>query len=69
MIKKETVTIGNTIFVKTYSDEDKYVVRDGIEYAEAIDPVDLGREYVEGDFIDEEAHASDILAILTGESA
>ena len=65
-IKTETVAIGTKQFIHTWSDAGKYIVRDGIEYEEAYDPAELGREYTEGDEIpvtDEE-----VLQILTGES-
>lgn len=56
MIKTETVTIGGKAFIRTYSDEHHYVVG-GVptgEYAEAIDPVELGRTYTEGDIMPDE---------------
>ena len=43
------VTIGGRDFTRTYSDAGKYVERDGVRYAEAVDPVGSGREYVETD--------------------
>ena len=49
MIIKETLTINNKTFIKTYSDEGFMVERDGVRYAEAIDLEYLGREYVETD--------------------
>ena len=33
--------------IRTYSDEGKYIKRDGIVYTEAIDPDGLGRVYEE----------------------
>lgn len=51
MIITEKVTIRNRDFIRTYSDEGRYVVRDGVEYTEAIDPVDSGRVYTEGDIM------------------
>lgn len=52
-IKSENVTIHDEPFVRTYSDEGRFVVRDGIAYREAIDPVEYAsvRTYVEGDLI------------------
>lgn len=66
MIKTEELTINGKRFVRTYSDSDRYVVRDGIAYSEAIDPVELGRQYTEGihmdiDEIEKKARAYDIL--------
>lgn len=49
MIATETITINDREYTRTYSDEGRYVVRDGVSYAEAIDPPDSGREYTEGD--------------------
>lgn len=54
MIITEKVTIRNRDFIRTYSDENRYVVRDGVSYSEAIDPVDSGRVYTEGDIMPEE---------------
>lgn len=54
MIITENVTIRNRDFIRTYSDENRYVVRDGVSYSEAIDPVDSGRVYTEGDIMPEE---------------
>ena len=66
-IVQEQMTIGGKTFVKTYSDEYRYVVRDGVEYAEAVDPAEFNREYTEGEIMEEyaaEADMDDILAIL-----
>lgn len=49
MIKTETLTIGNRLFIKTYSDEGFMVEREGVRYSEAIDPAEFGREYTETD--------------------
>lgn len=49
MIITEKVTIRNRDFIRTYSDEGRYVVRDGVPYSEAIDPLDSGRVYAEGE--------------------
>lgn len=46
MIKTEKITINGREFVKTYSDIG-HVSRDGIEYTEAIDPINSGRTYTE----------------------
>ena len=54
MIITETVTIRNRDFIRTYSDEGRYVVRDGVSYSEAIDPMGSGRVYTEGDIMPEE---------------
>lgn len=48
MIKTEEMTINGKPFIRTYSDSGCYVVRDGVEYSEAIDPAEFGRTYTEG---------------------
>ena len=52
MIVQENYKIRKREFIKKYSDANRYVVRDDIEYTEANDPAELGREYVEGREID-----------------
>jgi hypothetical protein len=67
MIITETVTINGKEYTRTTSDENRYVVRDGVSYAEAIDPLNSGREYTEGEYIeteDGEATAEDYEAAL-----
>ena len=54
MIITENVTINNRDFIRTYSDEGRYVVRDGVSYSEAIDPIGTGRAYTEGEIMPEE---------------
>lgn len=49
MIKTEYITINNRELIRTYSDSGKYIQRDGVRYAEAIDPIDSGRTYEETD--------------------
>lgn len=69
MIITEQLTINGRAFTKTYSDANRYVVRDGIEYSEAIDPSEFNRTYTEGNLIEEtEAEAQEIVDILTGEN-
>ena len=55
MIKTETFYVGEREFTRTYSDENRYVVRDGISYSEACDPAEFERTYTEGDFIDNDS--------------
>ena len=48
MIKQEKMIINNKLFVKTYSDSNKYIkqVETGLEYDEAIDiGVEVGGKY------------------------
>ena len=69
MIKTENLTINGKTFVRTCSDNGYMVERDGIRYAEAIDPAEFGRVYTETDEpiehgmteIEEKAKAYDIL--------
>lgn len=49
MIKTEEMTVNGKAFVKTFSDSGYMVERDGVRYAEAIDPAELGRVYTETD--------------------
>lgn len=63
MIKTEQVTIGNYTYTRTYSDANRYVVRDGAEYEEALDSVDSGLVYTEGNLIPTE-EGEDAMAIL-----
>lgn len=49
MIKTELLTINERLFVKTYSDKGMKILRDGVEYDEALDPAGSGRTYTESD--------------------
>lgn len=40
--------------VRTYSDTNHYIQRDGVVYGEAIDPEEMGRVYTETDELIEE---------------
>ena len=51
MIITENVTIRDREFIRTYSDENRYVVRDGVSYSEAIDPIGTNRVYTEGEIM------------------
>lgn len=67
MIVIENITIDGRPFTRTYSNERCYVVRDGAQYEEAIDPAEFGRTYTEGEIIEEpEADAEEIVNILLG---
>lgn len=68
MIKTENLTINGKYFVRTYSDNGYMVERDGVRYAEAIDPAEFNRQYTETDELvevmdetEEKALAYDIL--------
>lgn len=68
MIKAENLTVKDKQFVHTYSDIGCMVERDGVRYAEAIDPAEFNRQYTETDELvkvidetEEKALAYDIL--------
>ena len=69
MIVTETYELNGRQFVRTYSDANRYVVRDGIEYGEANDPAEFGRTYTEGNLMTDEeieSNAREILDIIFG---
>lgn len=66
MIVQETFYVGEREFTRTYSDSNRYVVRDGVSYSEACDPAEYGRTYTEGGYIEDDTTAEEILDILTG---
>ena len=68
MMKTENLTINGKAFIRTYSDSGHYVERDGVEYSEAIDPVEFGRTYTEGNLMDMSETQQKALAyeIITG---
>ena len=51
MIRQEIFYLNNKEFVRTYSDEGRYVIRDGVEYEEAQDLKEFNHQYTEGDRI------------------
>lgn len=70
MIKTEKITINGRELTRTYSDSGHLIERDGVRYAEAIDPAEMGRTYVETDELaeitDETAAKAAAYDILTG---
>lgn len=50
-IRTENYYINNREFTRTWSDEGRFVVRDGESYSEANDPTEFGRTYTEGGFL------------------
>lgn len=67
MIVTENFKVGERDFIRTYSDAGRYVVRDGIEYSEACDPAEFGRQYTEGDLMPvDDSEAAEILDIILG---
>lgn len=47
MVITETVEINGVQFTRNYSDSNYYIERDGVKYAEAIDPMGTDRVYTE----------------------
>ena len=69
MIVQERYIEGGRALIRTCSDSGRYVMRDGIAYAEAIDPAETGRIYTEGDFMQiDEADLAEAARILLGVS-
>ena len=66
MIKTEKITVDGREMTRTWSDAGRYVVRDGVSYGEAIDPAELGRTYTEGEIMEDEATAEELLEIIVG---
>ena len=67
MIVQEHFDVNGRDFIRTTSDADRFVVRDGVEYSEACDPAEFGRTYTEGDVMPtDEGEAQEILDILLG---
>lgn len=67
MIRTEQFTLDGRILVRTYSDAGLQVCRDNQCWDEAIDPLEMGRTYTEGEPIQEtEASAEELVDILLG---
>ena len=49
MIVTENLYVDGKEYIRTYSSEGVYLEREGARYSEAIDPVELNREYTETD--------------------
>lgn len=47
MIVTEKITINGNSFIRTFSDSGYMVEREGVRYAEAIDPAEFARQYTE----------------------
>ena len=47
MLITELIEINDTTYILNYSDQGLFIERDGIKYAEAIDPVGTDRIYTE----------------------
>ena len=49
MLITETITINTHDYLHNYSDAGFYIEREGVYYADAIDPINSGRVYTETD--------------------
>lgn len=58
-IVTETYELNGRQFTRTYSDANRYVVRDGVSYSEANDLSEFGRTYTEGDLLPEKERTVD----------
>ena len=47
MLITETIEINDTTYIRNYSNQGLFIERDGIKYAEAIDPMGTDRIYTE----------------------
>ena len=47
MIKTELITVDNRQLRRTWSDVGFMIERDGAQYSEAVDPLNIGRTYTE----------------------
>ena len=65
MIHTETVTILGKQYRRTYSDT-KMLLRDGIEYEDAIDPIDAEKVYEESYTPLEDLTAEEAMEIIVG---
>lgn len=59
MIQTGNITINDRPLTRTYLDSGYYIQRDGVQYAEAIDPADSGRTYTETDALIEAEHMTE----------
>ena len=64
MIKTESLVIDGRDFTRTWSDEGRYVCRDGQKWDEAIDPSEFNRQYTEGDLIDYDVNETELASIF-----
>jgi hypothetical protein len=68
MIIKEIIEINGNRYDHTYSDLGKRIVRDGVTYETAIDPLNSGRVYAECEE-NAELTADEALSIILGGEA
>ena len=72
MIQREYLTVNGREFVRTWSDEGKFIARDGIFYEEAVDPAEYGRTYTETDAdieVSEETALAELMEVLKDEES
>ena len=72
MIQREYLTVNEKKFVRTWSDEGKFIARDGIFYEEAVDPAEFGRTYIETDAdieVSEETALAELMEVLKDEES
>lgn len=53
-IISEYLLINGRRFTRSYSDQNRFLVRDDVEYSEAYDPTELDRRYTEGEPISDD---------------
>ena len=70
MIKTKNIYVNGRTLVRTYSDSNRMIKRDGTEivYTEAVDPIGSGRTYTETDIVIERTE-DDRVAQLEEDSA
>lgn len=51
MIITDTATYGSRQFTRTHSDTGYMIERNGVQYSEAVDPIDSDRQYTETDIL------------------
>lgn len=68
MIVQEHFNVNGRDFVRTYSDDSRFVVGGDPygEYTEACDPAEYGRTYTEGEYMPDDSNSDEILDILLG---
>ena len=59
MIIIENVIINGRDFIRTYSDQNMMIEREGIRYSEAYDPAEIERHYTETDEAIPQKHEED----------
>lgn len=53
MVVSEIITVNSRELLHQYSDEGRYLIRDGVIYTDAVDPIDSGRTYTEGEIMED----------------